>query len=642
MSSVDGNYRPDIDGLRAIAVAAVVFYHAFDWVLPGGFVGVDIFFVISGYLISSVLVKDAKPGWSTVKSFYVRRIRRIFPALILVLLFCILFGHYALLEDEYAQLGKHVMGAVGFVSNIVLWREAGYFDVGSDLKPLLHLWSLGVEEQFYIFWPLFLIVCVRRNITVVLAAMLFTLLSFSWSVATVAHFPTAGFYLPFARAWELTLGASLAFALIELQKGRRPRLAMVDAWVGRYGGWLGVALIVASLAGLDEHSTFPGWNALPPVAGSALIVWAGMRSWVNRRLLATAPLVFIGLISYPLYLWHWPLLSFMRIVGASSQLNNAVAMVIAVVLAWLTYRFVEQPVRTGALTVPRQFVSFALCGALLACGALGFALVSGMLPARSAADPRMNSIVAAAADWGFQADRTLPGATAAQALFFGDSHMQQYFPRLEYLATQHLTSKTVVFKTQGGCTPFPDVERRSQPCLRFVEDGFNSAQQADTIVIAASWRGFLERHDYYWAHDPTHRSFAASSGADVDAVIQAFGARLAQLHLAGKRVVVVLSSPRGPGVDPRSMVRRNRLQFDWRPQTVSLDQQLLLVGSIDAKIAAAAKAAGAEVVTPLHFFCSALRCINTLDGDRPVFVDSSHIRSSFVRTRVTYLDEFVR
>jgi len=225
-------YRPDIDGLRAIAVLAVVLYHAFPSALPGGFVGVDIFFVISGYLISTIIAGGLQTGQFSFATFYARRVKRIFPALLLVLGATIAAGWYVLMSDEYTELGKQVTGGAGFVSNFLLWSGSGYFDSTAETKPLLHLWSLGIEEQFYIFWPLLLWAAYRCRFNVYAVAGLLALLSMGLNLALVKTHPVATFYSPLSRCWELFAGAMLAFATLRAQA---PLAATTRQWLSVLG-----------------------------------------------------------------------------------------------------------------------------------------------------------------------------------------------------------------------------------------------------------------------------------------------------------------------------------------------------------------------------------------------------------------------
>ena len=334
------HYRPDIDGLRAVAVLSVVIFHAFPEYLGGGFIGVDVFFVISGFLITSLILREQKEERFSLRHFYARRIRRIFPALSLVLGFGLIAGWICLNFMEYKQLTKHTGSSAIFITNFMLLREAGYFDNAADTKPMLHLWSLAIEEQFYLAWPLVLMFFKRlpRWLFPVLVALLLSSLTYSLSLVFKGDLEH-DFYSPLSRSWELLLGASLAF-------GVSRQAAIPTAW-RNMAGWAGLVFIFMSACFLDKSMPFPGYWALPPTLGAALILFAGMQSNVNRVLLASRPLVAIGLISYPLYLWHWPLLSFARILESQTpgpELRLALVL-LSFILAWGTYRFIEKPIR---------------------------------------------------------------------------------------------------------------------------------------------------------------------------------------------------------------------------------------------------------------------------------------------------------
>ena len=349
------SYRPDIDGLRAIAVLSVVAFHAFPSWMPGGFIGVDIFFVISGYLISTIILGSLAGEGFSYGEFYARRIRRILPALLVVMAATFVVGWYVLLADEFGQLGKHLLASAGFVVNLVLWGEAGYFDAAAGTKPLLHLWSLAVEEQFYIIWPVLLGLAWRFGGGKGLLAWLWvvTILSFLLNVMGVHSHAAATFYSPLTRMWELAAGALLAWAVLRGSHGnvflRVPRSV------------LGLVLIGLGLVLISEGKSFPGFWALLPVVGACLCISAGPGAWPNRYLLGSRPMIWVGLISYPLYLWHWPLQSFARIVesGTPSPWTRGLLLLAAVALAWVTYEVVESrfqtpgrtPVKVGALLV---------------------------------------------------------------------------------------------------------------------------------------------------------------------------------------------------------------------------------------------------------------------------------------------------
>ena len=337
LSQPSDRYRPDIDGLRAVAVMLVVNFHAFPEAMPGGFIGVDIFFVISGFLITGIVARELDRQRFSLVGFYNRRIRRIFPALIVVLAATLVLGWLWMLPAAYAQLSADVFASAAFFSNIALLLQSGYFDIESGKKPLLHLWSLGIEEQFYLFWPLILMLAARLRLSILAAASVIALASFVLNVALIGSNPVATFYLPFTRAWELLAGGALACGWSRISQ---------TAGASNWRAAVGLLLIAAAAAVLDTHRAFPGWWALLPVAGSVLLLSAPA-AWGCRRVLASRPLVWIGLISYPLYLWHWPLLVFFGIVKPEPLTPNERELILlaSALLAWLTYRLVEMPFR---------------------------------------------------------------------------------------------------------------------------------------------------------------------------------------------------------------------------------------------------------------------------------------------------------
>jgi len=381
-------YRPDIHGLRALAVLSVVFFHAFPFWVTGGFVGVDVFFVISGFLITGIILSNLSKGTFSFFAFYSARVRRIFPALLLVLITCLVIGWSILLTDEYKQLGKHVAGGAGFVSNFILWNESGYFDTASEAKPLLHLWSLGIEEQFYILWPFILWGVFKLRWGV--AAFLFFIAgaSFATNLAIAPTEGVADFYSPLSRFWELMVGAALAWhgssfkpralrsaiSAAEGNRGWRSVLAAIrnnDVVLRDLKSVCGVFLIVTAVFGFNRNMSFPDWRALLPTVGAALLISAGPHAVTNRLILSQRLLVWIGLISYPLYLWHWPLLSFAHIIvdETPSRVTRIVIILISILLAWLTYRVIEKPIRFG---IHRARAAFILCLLMLVVGGSGY------------------------------------------------------------------------------------------------------------------------------------------------------------------------------------------------------------------------------------------------------------------------------
>ena len=348
------HYRRDIDGVRALAVLLVVGFHAFPSLVRGGFVGVDVFFVISGYLITGTILRDIGDGCFTFLQFYARRFRRIAPALVVVLTGTLVLGAYALLSAEFKNLGEHTWAGAAFVNNLLLWRQAGYFDAAAETKPLLHLWSLGIEEQFYLLWPPLLVLSARRGMNTPLATGAIAGASFATNVLLMAHHATAAFYLLPGRFWELLVGGILAQVELELARGGAAPRALrsllgenAASATQNAKAWIGLALVLAPVVVLRASSRFPGWWALAPTIAAFLLISAGRRAWLNRVVLSSAPAVAIGLISYPLYLWHWPLLSVARIVEQDipGRTIRVGCVLVSLVLAWLTWLAVERPVQ---------------------------------------------------------------------------------------------------------------------------------------------------------------------------------------------------------------------------------------------------------------------------------------------------------
>ncbi len=400
-------YRPDIDGLRAVAVLLVVGFHAFPGRVPGGFIGVDIFFVISGFLISSIIFRGLASGNFSFQIFYSRRVRRIFPALLTVLMTALFTGWFALYPDEFKALGKHVVGGAGFVSNFVLWQENGYFDVAAESKPLLHLWSLGIEEQFYILFPLLAWAAWRLRARLLTLVVLLGLFSFLLNAFYVERDAVWTFYQPQTRAWELMAGAVLALLVMNESVGVKRIETALDQRFGKYilrtstampeglalanfKAWLGCGLLFAGLLLINKNSAFPGFWALLPVGGASLLIWAGPRAALNRQVLSRGFMVWIGKISYPLYLWHWIILVYLAALSSDppSSRVRAIAVFAATVLSWLTYRFIEQPLRFGGNGRVKVSVLLAAMTVIAVLGTITW-MTDGFASAR----PNKNSMV---------------------------------------------------------------------------------------------------------------------------------------------------------------------------------------------------------------------------------------------------------
>jgi peptidoglycan/LPS O-acetylase OafA/YrhL len=556
-------YRPDIDGLRAIAVLAVVGFHAFPTLDPGGFVGVDIFFVISGFLISTIILAQLTRGGFSFLDFYGRRARRIFPALLVVLAACLIAGWILLLPFEYKEQGKQVAGAAGFVSNFLLWHEAGYFDLSGETKPLLHLWSLGVEEQFYLLWPLLLVFSRRRNGMMLAGTALLALGSFVYSLYATRHSPGAAFFSPASRWWELMVGGLLAQLVA--------RRGTLGGAAGDAMSVAGLGLIAATLLLLDQTQTFPGWWALAPATGTFLVLFAGPGAWLNRAVLSNGVLVRCGLISYPLYLWHWPLLSFAWIYRSAPPTTamRIGAVGASLALAWATYRFVERPIRFGDRGRWTALVLFALLGMTGALGAaiyvgngLGFRPVLGQVRAAFAIErpdaPQKpcTDLAALPAPLAASCYSHVNSGAARRVVLWGDSQARVWTADFEAMARQQ-GFELFVFLLDG-CPPLDGI-RRSDIQDSLAACGTLETTHAlldaivglhpDVVALAARWslysHGWIRNGELLKANGflTSRPDGTATLDSSLAALTAGIPATVRQLQDRGISVVVLKNPP---------------------------------------------------------------------------------------------------
>ena len=546
-------YRPDIDGLRAVAVLAVVAFHAFPRWMPGGFVGVDIFFVISGYLISTILLENLERGTFSFTTFYMRRIRRIFPALAVVLAASFAFGWYSLFADEFRQLGKHMAGGAGFVANLVLWKESGYFDTASELKPLLHLWSLGIEEQFYLVWPLLLWLAWRRKFNVLGVIVLLLLASFVANEVFISRDVTATFYAPYTRFWELLAGSLLAWRHLRPTSGETQH--------GNALSLAGFVLLVLSFWQITKATPFPGAWAVLPVAGAFCVIAAGQRAWLNRVLLSNRVAVFFGLISFPLYLWHWPLLAFVRIIegGTPARGVRIAAVFAAIVLAALTWRFIERPLRFGGHGKAKAIALAVVVAALGCAGYLTYRMEG--FPDRAANLSHLTSQLGWGGDQNLHDNfclqriynsraafcRLTPNQPNPAIVLIGDSMAWQYFHGLDKLAQQH--GAGVLALNYANCSSFlgftisPQTDPRldSHHCQQVTDMALALARDTPsvkTVVFAHSHYHWPDPESRFLHEPPPEHNDAAYTRYIQDNLRRTFSALLAQ----GKHIVYVVNS----------------------------------------------------------------------------------------------------
>ena len=581
-------YRPDIDGLRAIAVLLVLNFHAFPDAAPGGFVGVDVFFVISGFLITGIITRELEIGRFSLIGFYNRRIRRIFPALIVVLAATLAMGWFWMLPQAFAQLGSDSFASAAFLANIALMLQSGYFDIESAKKPLLHLWSLGIEEQFYLVWPLLLMLATRLRIRVMAMAAVLGLASFLLNVALIRSDPVATFYLPFTRAFELLAGAALACGRVKLDQ---------SGAASNWRGWIGMALIAVSVAILDSHRAFPGWWAALPVAGSVLLLSAPA-AWVNRVVLASPAMVWVGLISYPLYLWHWPLLVFGEMIKFRplSLLERELILLASTVLAWATYRFVEIPFRFGR-PGPRKMFSLGAGMALIAAAGLVVVWGRGF---DSRLPPEIRAMVNVQTEsfkWRFHeclldiaketsfADGCVERDRRPLLLIWGDSTAGALLPGLR--KAQETRNFGIGQLTSNSCIPALGADIPSTPGCRAMNDKvFSLVRQIkpDIVLLHGTW----EKH--------------------LDNVAETVVALKQQTQA---RVIVLGGVPSWRRGLPSEVLRHYMLHRALIPQR---SQNASPSAAYDAVMRARLEPLGAEFISASDVFCNAEGCLTRI-GD---------------------------
>jgi len=500
-------YRPDIDGLRAVAVLLVLAYHVGIYRLRGGFVGVDVFFVISGYLISSIILSDLDSSRFSIVTFYERRVRRIFPALFVMLISTAVLAYKFLLPSEFVDFGKSFVASTFSFSNLYFLQRSGYFDAPAAMKPLLHTWSLAVEEQFYVFLPLFL-VCIRKffpnkqRIIIVFAALT------SFSVSAVGAFRShdATFYLAHTRAWELLLGTLLAMNCFPAISG--------TLWRNVASLWGVVSILLAGFL-FTSRTVFPGASALLPCVGAALIIAAGKSGkTVVGRILSFRPIVFVGMISYSLYLWHWPLIVFqgadgLLTKGLSPKLTKLVVIVVSFALATLSWRFVERPFRDRRFDISRANV-FRLASAvavLLLILGTGIVFTNGFpsrypeeavkiasfldnTDAKTDAQYRAGTCFLTSKDTfkDFNPSVCLQESNRMRnVLLIGDSHAAQLWFGLSSV----FSDVNLMQATASGCKPTLDqshsVEQKCSRLMKYIFSDYLKTHHVDTLIVAARW-----------------------------------------------------------------------------------------------------------------------------------------------------------
>jgi peptidoglycan/LPS O-acetylase OafA/YrhL len=641
-------YRPDIDGLRAVAVLSVVWFHAFPLKVRGGFIGVDIFFVISGFLISTIIFSNLENERFSIAEFYSRRIKRIFPALIIVLLWCLTVGWFTLFVDEFKQLGKHLMGGAGFVSNFVLWYESGYFDTAAESKVLLHLWSLAIEEHFYIFWPLLLAFVWKTHWSFLVITLSIASISFLFNIYYSNTNLIADFYSPISRFWELMIGGLLAYIALHKPNWNKKCQNLQSL--------IGCLLLLVGLLFINRDREFPGWWALLPTMGTFFVISAGTNAYINNKILSSKLLVWIGLISYPLYLWHWPILSFLHILEGAilSRTARILAIFISIVLAWLTYQFVEKPLRFGEHGKIKTIALFTSMCLILIVGLLANQVVR---PRNANISEELQRFVSALGDFEYpnglkrystdimSREYYLDSKNSDVSLFIGDSHVEQYSPRIvNVIQNNPLETNTVIILTKVGCPAIPNVFKVNESCGELIDRALEimKVESVKTVVIGGCWNCYFIN-----ALKPDEAAYSVLENGKKEHFRDGQGSQLALLKLEDflkeisktKKVYFILDNPSGLNFMPQSFFKGNRLGKIEIKSESYITQMDNAQSKLRDTLIEIANRAGVEVIDPASKICNGQQCYRGLADIGAIYTDANHFRSSYVRDNADFLDK---
>lgn len=652
-------YRPDIDGLRALAILSVVAFHAFPEWVKGGFIGVDIFFVISGFLISTIVFENLDRGTFSFTEFYARRIKRIFPALVVVMASCYVFGWFALLAYEYQQLGKHIAGGAGFISNFLLWKEAGYFDSSADTKPLLHLWSLGIEEQFYIVFPLLMWFAWKRNLNLFMITAGIALASFCFNLIGIKKDAVAAFYMPYTRFWELLCGSLLAWVTLYKSNSISIITTKINNQIGaallcqapkaddklfvNTLSLVGLLLLLYGFWRINKGFSFPGKWAVIPVLGAVFVILAGPKAWANRHLLSNKAVVWFGLISFPLYLWHWPLLSFARVIenGPVNYEIRIAAVLLSIALSWFTYRFVERPIRFAGGQDKIKIASLSVL--IFIIGSIGYLTYKndGLSYRIDGPKKMLNELISTPypkVEY-FECQALLPELKDIKfddckiskidlptILFIGDSHTK-HFGSTDW---GKFGDNSILMVTKSECLPFSnDQFLNKNDCKKAFEGVINyasSSKSVKTVILSGYWAylmsgGFEKRGDNW-------RIAERPDAEDALTFKKNFRFFASKLLDSGKNVIFLMDIPdldfdiktcfdnrpfRITVANTRNDCWINEADYFRRmaPFDLVLDEVFAEYPSI-------------KVYNPRRIFCNGAKCVAS-DGLMPYYANGDHL-----------------
>lgn len=655
MSSI--RYRPDIDGLRALAVLLVVIFHADLGAVKGGYIGVDVFFVISGFLITSLLLADLRNGTFELLSFWERRIRRILPALLVVTLFTLLAGWFIYLPKDYEILGQQAASQSVFSSNFLFYSLTGYFATGGSTKPLLHTWSLAVEEQYYLFFPFLIALLfkfVRAKIVYILIALMVA--SFAASVWAVARYPDAAFYLLPFRAWELLIGSLLAFVPVK-EAARR-------GWLNEVLAFAGVIAIVAPGFLYTDETHFPGIAALAPCLGAAAIIFTGGRgtTWVARAL-SKKPVVFTGLISYSLYLWHWPLLMFAEYIPLfQPRSGHRIALVLlSFVLAYLTWKYVEQPFRRKRFADDRHRERKMVYGGALAALAVmalaGFCIMQAKgVPSRWSPqslqyaagrddrNPHSAGCVTMTPQMIANGDlcQTNPSRKKIDFIVWGDSFADAAGPVFYDLSKKY--NKNGYYAARHSCGPLVGMYQNasnSRTCHNFNDAIFETIkrEKIKNVILISNWVAWFREKGLYYDDMSWHDAY---KNRTPNLAIAGALHTIDMLRAMGVHVTVVLGTPTLSFNAPL-MLSYDSEYVHKNSQGVTMPKKKYLkdrAKGVDSFVSLI-RDQDIAIVDPIDLFCPNEDCVSSKDG-YALYHDSNHWTTKGAAFATPLMDDTVK
>jgi peptidoglycan/LPS O-acetylase OafA/YrhL len=643
-------YRPEIDGLRSIAVAPVVLFHLGFDTFSGGYVGVDIFFVISGYLITSIIYEEIRQDSFSLLRFYERRIRRILPALVAVCLACVILGWFFLLPEEYEAFGVSLFASSLFVSNVLFWSESGYFDADAETKPLLHTWSLSVEEQFYVVFPLLLMALAKlfkfRGLHVVLwTGVVVSLVFANWSVHNM---PNAAFYLAPSRAWELGLGALLATRAVP---------AITDGRLATLVSATGIAAIGYAVFGFDSATPFPGVAALAPCLGTAFIIHAEQcKQTIVGRVLSVRGFVFIGLVSYSLYLWHWPVAVFHQYLAQTEHTSlwmSALLLAISLAAAIFSWRFIERPFRSRkGIFTPRVMLVlgavsigvFSLVGAVI--GKLDGVPSRLPIPVTRIADAASDTpqrtacyMLSAAEVNDRQFCKIGPQDRPPTFIVWGDSHAFAIMPAFEELATRH--GEAGLYAPFGSCAPLVGTTRedraaaRKGRCVAFntaVIEHITDTPSIAQVILVGRWAENFEQVRFRKGGAPLvlrDRISPQTTDTNSSVFVRSFERTISQLTKIERKILVVAQVPDLPFNAPRKLASQALVghqltqSFPAREYEARQAPVMKFIDEMAVKY-------GFAVTYPHRYLCDDEKC-RVKDNDVMLYRDDTHLSATGAR-----------